>query len=204
MDAHKLIPLLTLLAAGLLASPGAQSASQARSALPPATYTDDAAKGWELKGVQLGGSVADAKAKFPSLECLSPTSGIEFCSTRQFEFAGGNGRLMLKYLDGRLVMVKIAELSRGQATSAGLGLEQKFGAPSSDRMVRRSVGDGSRMESARWAMWRAPNIMLFVAPFEERDGGDRTAAVTLFDVQGHDYQWLPRSQGKPVHVATDI
>jgi len=193
---------LTVLLAMMLAGTAAADAKMPKNI----TFTDADALAWELKGLKLGGSIDQAKATFPQLQCETEAAGVEGCFAREIDFAGGKARILLRYLDGSLVLIKIGGLTRTQIESASLGLVQKFGPASNETMTRRTVGRDLHWESSRSMNWRSPGTMLFFSAYDAwvKDIDDYTGAITLFDIQGHDHQWLPRSEGKPVTVATDI
>lgn len=183
------------------------SALAAENVSPGPAYSDQVAAAWELKGLRLGLAPDAVKAQVTGLQCRALSKGVDECKADGITFAGGSGHLVLRFLDDSLISITVDEISRTQTTSAGLGLEEKYGPASRDFVERRDIS-ATRVNivGARRMVWRSESCALLVLPFESRnyDTGDYFSAVRLVDLKRHDYEWLPRSEGHQVKPANDI
>lgn len=161
---------------------------------------------WELKGFHLGMSMEDAKAAIPNGKCEVKAPGVELCEDRNMPFAGGTTRLVVKFLDSRVVSISANDITREQAQNAALGLISKFGPATNVNTDTRYVQRLDRQVSAKVYQWRDGDVALVVTPFKFSDGRkDIFAQVLLSQLSVHDEQWLRRARGQASNaVATDI
>lgn len=185
----------------------AAAVGQAAANPPSNPYPSEVAKTWELKGIRLGAGIDDARALFENMRCRSLAAGVDECVADNVAFAGGQAKMILRFLDATLISISAEQISREQTETAGFGLEEKFGAPTRDWIERKDVGARRvEMESARRMIWLSDNFALMVLPFSQRnyDTGDYFSVVMLVDLKRHDREWMPRSEGKPAKATTDI
>ena len=159
---------------------------------------------WELKGVSLNMPAAQAKELFPAATCQNMAPGVELCEDVNAQFAGGTARVVLKFLDGRLISIVANDLDRNQAESAAQGLTTKFGAANTTTAQNRYVQQLDRRVTANAYVWRDGDATITVLPFERgRVGGKEFyAQVTLSLIGLHDTVWLPRARGEAVMTAS--
>lgn len=187
-----MLAILTLLpAAGL-----ALFAGDAHASTPSAQ--------WELKGVSLNMPAEQAKQLFPSAECKTMAPGVELCEDTNAQFAGGSSRVVLKFLDGRLISIIANDLDRNQAQTAAQGLTAKFGAANSTNAQNRYVQQFDRRITANAYVWQDGDATITVLPFERgRKGGKEFySQVALSLISLHDTVWLPRARGEAVMTAS--
>lgn len=159
---------------------------------------------WDLKGVSLNMPAEQAKQLFPSADCKVMSEGVELCEDVNSQFAGGSARVVLKFLDGRLISIAANDLNRDQAESAAQGLTTKFGAASTTNAQNRFVQQLNRRVTANAYVWRDGDASITVLPFERgRTGGKEFySQVTLSLIGLHDTVWLPRARGEAVMTAS--
>jgi hypothetical protein len=167
-------------------------------AIPCAASDPPPSAQWEIKGIRLGASREQVLAAAPALACQAEPfdPGLESCRDAHAVLADKPALLRVKLLDGRVVLVELARLSRKQAAAAADALAAKYGPANfiSEATFRHAFGD--HVEKAPKHRWVDGDVQLVVNPLEVDASGMPSGAVYLFDVQQHDAQWLDRYRAK--------
>lgn len=168
-------------------------------------YTPRAA-GWDLKGLALGMSPADAAHLLEGAQCETFAPGVESCLARDVPFAGDSSVLLARFLDGALVYAVVKYLSFEQADAAASGLAVKFGPADRRFDSRKYVKEVNRVVSRPNYVWVEGDAHLIVTPFDEygRSSERHYSAVTLVDKNLYDRAWLLRFNATKQSVPTDL
>lgn len=164
------------------------------------------AQNWEMKGLRLGMSAAEAKGLIPAAKCDSPAPGIERCSDDTQTFAGAKAKLAARFLDGTLIYVAARYLSFEQADAATAGLTEKYGPAARTFDSRKYVKAQDRMLTRTNYVWIDGDVALIVTPFDGYNPKteQRYSAVSLLYKNLYDTVWLPRLRGGPTVSTSDL
>ncbi|MBS0225712.1 MAG: hypothetical protein JSS25_05150 [Proteobacteria bacterium] len=111
---------------------------------------------WELKGIALGTTQEDFKAKFPEAQCYSDDDRRSECVDLNVTVLDRKAALRAHYLDGKAVYVGFERLRQDQMVLAGRALKTKFGQASHEYFVDATVHRGAegvqriRIEYLAW------------------------------------------------------
>jgi hypothetical protein len=154
---------------------------------------------WEIKGIRLGASKDDVLAAVPGVVCKVEAfdAGLESCRDENAMLADKRALLRVKLLDGKVVLVELANLGRKQLEAATDALAAKFGPPTDIDESTYKPSFGDHVVRGPRHRWIDGDVQLVMNALEPRsDGGFPEGAVYLFDVDAHDKEWLGRYRAK--------
>jgi len=172
----------------------------ANAAETPATTGES--KGWELKGIHLGGSQADVQAQLPTASCVSKPAdaGIVLCTDDKNTLGGEPASVVVKLLDGLVVHVSIENLTYEQAYAACAPLAGKFGPATEISKVPTQLQRGRYVErqNKERCVWRDGENSLYVEPADWTDKKKlfTYSAIILIDEPKHNREWTVRYNAK--------
>jgi hypothetical protein len=154
---------------------------------------------WELKGLHLGTSTQDVQTAIPAATCKTETfdAGLSTCRDSNNTLAGKSAMVTVRLLDGKAVLIEIANINQAQAKTAAAALAQKYGPASEVRADSYTPPLGDHVVRDQKHLWFDGDIQIVVAPFQWSSKGRWPyAAVTLMDVAKHDREWIVRLKAK--------
>ena len=118
---------------------------------------------WELKGIALGSTQADFKAKFPEAQCYSDDDRRSECVDLNVPVLDRKAALRAHYLDGKAVYVGFERLHQDQMVLAGRALKTKFGTPSHEFYTPATVHRGSegvQRINIEYVAWQDGDVLM--------------------------------------------
>ena len=170
------VAALLLVAALSITSPAKAEEVAARSA------------SWELKGVRLGQDLAEVRARLPDLQCVEPGTGAWRCTDEHETIVGKPARMVVHALDGKVVSVRVNDMTRQQSMEVLNGLIAKYG--DADK-YKQYKGGADEM----FGGWQDGEMYLVVNPrahMPTRNLDHARGEVSLMDGEGFG-KWKPRS-----------
>lgn len=201
MKKHSLLFSLTLAALLPMAAVAQNSANKASAnKSSSASATTGRSSSWDLKGIRLGMSKADALAAVPQFTCHASAPGVESCRAKGVTFAGGSAEMGLNLLDDKVINVEAVNLGFDQLIAANDALTAKYGYPDVDNEIRMPHDFKYYNNLA----WKDGTAHLFTFP-DRSDRSKTPVSVTLRETSLVG-DWIARDKAGSVSqsVASDI
>lgn len=158
---------------------------------------------FELKGIALGMTQEQVKAALPNADCATLGDGtISDCFDTNSSFSGRPAQILVRLLEGKVVMVSATRMTQTDAFDAADMLKVKFGAPDEIRNIRVAL---VRPDQEKWAVYRCPAwstnrgaqlLTVDPAAFTDQKRRFTYASVVLLDVHLHDDVWMAKKKNK--------
>lgn len=161
----------------------------------PATV--DARPTLELKGLQIGTSMTDVRAKFPGAECEVVGDGsISQCMVRDVTLADRPAKMLVRLLDDKVVYIMVWKMTQEDAYAAIDAMKVKFGRPDVVKQTRITLVRPERDRSLVYEKpeWRSQDgeqvLTIFPAHYTDKRGQFTYAGVALYSLHAHDDIWV--------------
>jgi len=164
-----------------------------------ATTSDPARPALELKGLQIGTSMTDVRAKFPAAECEVVGDGsISQCMVRDITLADRPAKMLVRLLEDKVVYIMVWKMTQEDAYAAIDAMKVKFGRPDDVKQTRITLVRPERDRSLVYEKpeWRSQDgeqlLTIFPAHYTDQRGQFTYAGVALYGKHAHDDVWVAK------------